>query len=121
MVVLFPVLSGGRSRGWGDPGLVKRPQPDRNQTTIRPNVMISSTEYCNVIVVVTDVIVLHVDILSLGGTFFSGSLGGRGGGSHRRPRTDTDKAAITAKLSPQPKLVLKILQYCRYIQSKGSS
>ena len=120
MVVLFPVLSGGRSRGWGDPGLVKRPQPDRNQTTIRPNVMISSTDYCNVIVVVTDVIVLHVDILSLGKRFFPG-LWGAGGGVHRRPRTDTDKAAITAKLSPQPKLVLKILQYCRYIQSKGSS
>ena len=42
--VLFPVLLGGRSRGWGDPGLVKRRQPDRNQTTIRPNVMISFTE-----------------------------------------------------------------------------
>ena len=42
--VLFPALSWGRSRGWGDPSLVKRRQPDRNQTTIRLNVMISSTE-----------------------------------------------------------------------------
>ena len=40
----LPGPLGGRSRGWGDPGLVKRRQPDRNQTTIRPNVMISSTE-----------------------------------------------------------------------------
>ena len=76
--VLFPVPLGGRSRGGGDPGLVGRPQPDRNQTTIRPNVMVSSTEKCNVIVVVTGVILLHVGILSLGERFFSGSLGAGG-------------------------------------------
>ena len=72
------------------------------------------------IAVVTGVIVLHVDILSLGKRFFSGSWGAEGG-SHRRPGTDTDKAAITAKLSPQPKLVLRTLLYCGYIQSKRSS
>ena len=56
----------------------------------------------------------------IGKKIFFRVFGGLGGVS-QAPRDRHRQRRVTAKLPPQPGLVLRILPYCKYIQSKRSS